>query len=60
MAPRSTWTIRRRMILQHECSFDAAYTRWWSRKQAKWQLQDEYGVLLWRVKAPRDLRGRYH
>jgi len=48
------------MILQHECSFDAAYTRWWSRKQAKWQLQDEYGVLLWRVKAPRDLRGRYH
>ena len=59
MAPWSTWVIRRWMILQDERSFDAAYTRWWSRKQAKWQLQDQYGTLLWRLKAPRHLRGRY-
>ncbi len=59
MAPWSTLVIRRWMIMQEERSFERAYAQWWARKEAKWELQDTFGVLTWRVKAPRELRGRY-
>ena len=51
--------IRRWMILQEERSYERANARWWARKEAKWDLQDTYGPLLWRVRAPRRARGLY-
>lgn len=59
LAPWSTLVIRRWMILQEERSYERANARWWERKQAKWDLQDTYGPLLWRVRAPRRARGLY-
>jgi hypothetical protein len=59
MAPWSTLVIRRSMIMQEERSFDRAYARWWARKEARWELQNTYGLVAWRWKAPRELRGRY-
>lgn len=59
MAPWSTLVIKRWMIVKEEQSFERAYARWWARKEAKWELQTTYGVLAWRLRAPRQLRGRY-
>jgi hypothetical protein len=59
LAPWSTLVIRRWMILQEERSYERANARWWARKEAKWDLQDTYGPLVWRVRAPRRDRGLY-
>lgn len=59
LAPWSTLVIRRWMVLQEERSYEQAVTRWWERKQAKWALQDTYGALTWRFRAPRRARGLY-
>lgn len=59
LAPWSTLVIRRWMILQEERSYERANHRWWARKQAKWELQDTYGTILWRIRAPRRARGLY-
>jgi hypothetical protein len=39
LAPLSTLTIRRWMILLEERSYETANERWWTRKQAKWDRQ---------------------
>lgn len=59
LAPWSTLVIRRWMVLQEERSYERANARWWDRKQAKWELQDTYGAVLWRLRAPRRERGLY-
>jgi uncharacterized protein DUF2637 len=59
LAPWSTLVIRRWMILHEDRSYERTLARWWARKEAKWELQDTYGPVPWRFRAPRRARGLY-
>lgn len=59
LAPWSTASLWRRMILWEVTSYRAALDRERRRVLARTELQDAYGVIVWRWTAPRRVRALY-
>jgi hypothetical protein len=59
LAPWRTAGLRRRMVLWEIRSYPAALSRERGRVLARTGLQDDYGAVAWRWKAPRRVRALY-
>jgi hypothetical protein len=59
LAPTSTLRLWRRMVLWETASYPEALRRERDRVMARTELQDAWGALVWRWKAPRRARALY-